>query len=226
MNKIDFHSHILPGADHGSDGLETSIFQLNEAIATGIDTIVATPHFYPHRHSVEQFLEKRNSAVQILTDYMKAHSLPINLRIGAEVLLCQGMERLPGLEKLLIEGTNTLLLELPFSDFHRSYYDTVEAIIGKGYTVLLAHCDRYDNEIIENMLKLGAKMQLNVSSIGKLFVKRHLKDWISDGVVYAFGSDIHGKDKNAYKLFNSALGKYRRFSDAIMQRATTLLSEK
>ena len=226
MYKIDFHSHILPGADHGSDGIETSAFQLNEAISVGINTIVATPHFYPHRHSVDQFLQKRNAAAQILAEHIKKNDLPIDLRVGAEVLLCQGMERLPGLEKLLIEGTDTLLLELPFSDFHRSYYDTVEEFISRGYTVLLAHCDRYDSEIIENMLDLGAKMQLNVSSIGKMFVKKHLKNWINDGVVYAFGSDIHGKDKNAYKIFNAALGKYSHPADTIMARSKMLLAAK
>ncbi|MEE3459824.1 MAG: CpsB/CapC family capsule biosynthesis tyrosine phosphatase, partial [Candidatus Faecousia sp.] len=41
---IDFHAHILPGADHGSDGLETSLRQLALAEEAGVDTIVATPH--------------------------------------------------------------------------------------------------------------------------------------------------------------------------------------
>ena len=40
----DFHAHILPGADHGSDGMETSLTQLALAEAAGVDTIIATPH--------------------------------------------------------------------------------------------------------------------------------------------------------------------------------------
>ena len=37
---VDFHSHILPGADHGSQNIRTSLAQLRHAAAAGVDTIV------------------------------------------------------------------------------------------------------------------------------------------------------------------------------------------
>lgn len=40
---MDFHAHILPGADHGSRDLDHSLRQLRAAKAVGVDTIVATP---------------------------------------------------------------------------------------------------------------------------------------------------------------------------------------
>ena len=41
----DFHSHVLPGADHGSDSVETSERQLELVDGAGIDRVVAAPHF-------------------------------------------------------------------------------------------------------------------------------------------------------------------------------------
>ena len=61
---IDFHAHILPGADHGSSGLEESLNQLALIRAAGVDTVVATPHFYPHRHTPEEFLQATASAAR------------------------------------------------------------------------------------------------------------------------------------------------------------------
>ena len=46
---LDYHAHILPRCDHGSDGVETSLRQLAMAAEAGIRTVCATPHFYPHR---------------------------------------------------------------------------------------------------------------------------------------------------------------------------------
>ena len=37
----DFHSHVLPGADHGSDSVETSERQLELLNGAGIDRVVA-----------------------------------------------------------------------------------------------------------------------------------------------------------------------------------------
>ena len=37
---IDFHTHVLPGVDHGSSSIKTSLSQLDLAAAYGIDCIV------------------------------------------------------------------------------------------------------------------------------------------------------------------------------------------
>ena len=63
---IDFHSHILPGVDHGSKSLDTSLSQLKLMEKMGIDVAVATSHFYPHREEIDAFLEKRERAAELL----------------------------------------------------------------------------------------------------------------------------------------------------------------
>ena len=59
MLQIDFHAHLLPGADHGSDSLATSLRQVALAQEAGIGLLIATPHFYPRLESPGAFLERR-----------------------------------------------------------------------------------------------------------------------------------------------------------------------
>ena len=83
---LDYHAHILPGCDHGSDGLATSLKQVEMAASAGVKTICATPHFYPHKESVESFLRRRKKTAGLLL-----RELPENaplIQLGAEVLIC------------------------------------------------------------------------------------------------------------------------------------------
>lgn len=82
---LDYHAHVLPGCDHGSDGLETSLRQLDMAAAAGIRTVCATPHFYPHRESAESFLRRRAEFAQLLRAHLPERAPQICL--GAEVLI-------------------------------------------------------------------------------------------------------------------------------------------
>lgn len=223
LNLVDFHSHILPRADHGSDSVKTSSFQLEKALLSGVRRIIATPHFYPTGHTIESFLERRNSG------YRQIETLfpDIKIRLGAEVLICNGIENLPGLDKLFINGTRTLLLELPFSDFQTEYCDSVYNLTKNGAEIILAHADRYSPENIEKLIECGAKLQLNADSLSGVFKKSHLYDWMERKLVVALGSDIHGEDKRAYKNFSSVISKlpseYIGFimgeSDRIFERA-------
>ena len=109
---IDFHAHILPGADHGCKDLSMSMHQLALAQKAGIDKIVATPHFYPQNESCADFLIRREKAYSQLLSQTKGKPLP-EVVLGAEVQLQLGLDRIENLDQLCIRGTNVLLLELP-----------------------------------------------------------------------------------------------------------------
>ena len=138
--------------------------------------------------------------------------------MGAEVLICDSIEKLPRIKDLCIEGTNVLLLELPFTDFDIRYRTSVQELIKQGIKVVIAHADRYDKKNIDLLIAVGAKIQLNANSLVGLFVKKHLFDWIDAGVVVALGSDIHNENKKAYKCFCSAL---KKMGDARAERIMT-----
>ena len=201
---VDFHAHILPCADHGSNSVSTSLKQLKYAKEQGVNRIIATPHFYPHRHTLDMFLKRRAHAYEELASELTP-DLP-EIKLGAEVLLCEGLENFSGVEELCIIGTKTLLLELPFSDFRNEYADTASELMRRGIDIVLAHVDRYPRESIERMLDVGVtKFQLNASSLAKMFKKKHLLEWVNQGLVVALGSDIHNEDKSAYKKFRKAI---------------------
>ena len=132
---LDFHAHILPGCDHGSDCLDTSLKQLEMAVSAGVKTICATPHFYPHKKSLESFLKRRDESAKALIERLPENAPQILL--GAEVLICDGLEHLEGLPRLCREGTNELLLEMPFYDWPESIWDTLYML-----------CDRSDIQIV------------------------------------------------------------------------------
>lgn len=224
MDFVDFHAHILPHVDHGSFSTETTIAQLGFALSTGVKRIVATPHFYPHEENPEHFIERRNAYYKRLLERVPDNSPEIKL--GAEVLICDNIEEIPMLEELCIAGTKVLLLELPFTDFSDSYIYSVRALVNQGYTVILAHADRYDPKNIDRLIDVGAFIQLNANALSTLFIHKHVKSWLDSGKVYAIGSDIHGADKKAYVRFSKAIKRLgdraeiiKKYSDAIWQKA-------
>lgn len=206
---LDFHAHVLPTADHGSDSVEVTLFQLESAGLYGVERIIATPHFYPNAHSVDSFLARRNQAYKLLEPYLN-DSTP-KIKLGAEVLICEEIENLPGIEKLFVEGTDTLLLELPFTKFQSSFIHSVKKLVSRGINVVLAHADRYSPDGIEALVAKGAKIQLNADSLATFFKKRVLYDWLERDLVVALGSDIHGRDKRAYSNFAKASAKIKEY---------------
>ena len=220
----DFHTHILPGVDHGSRSLDVSLEQLRLASKFGVNRIVATSHFYPHAHRLESFLELRAKAAGELIGAKQA-DMP-EIKLGAEVLLCEGLENLPNIKSLCFSGTNYLLLELPFLDFKDEYCYTIEELLNLGIDVILAHADRYPAENINALIDIGVnKLQLNASALATLMRKKHLYNWIDSGYVVALGSDIHGNDIAAYKKFVAAKQKLSGRLSAIKESSDKIWSD-
>ena len=218
-NIVDFHSHILPGADHGSDSVETSLSQIKFAAEQGITKIIATPHFYPHQHTVDDFINRRDNAYLKI----KEHLHEVEIKLGAEVLLYPGLENMEGLEKLFVSGTTTLLLELPFASLTDEHYESVKTMVARGIDVVLAHVERYPLEYIDRMLVLGARLQLNASSVfGFKRNKNACFNWIKSGRVVVLGSDIHGRDKRAYKILAKCYKKLNIDADTIIKESNLI----
>lgn len=195
---IDFHAHILPGADHGSDSMETSAAQLKLLFEGGVGTVVATPHFYPQRDSVSSFLERRERTLEKLLSGAKGNRPRICA--GAEVLVCPGIDHMPGLSRLFIEGTDVILLEMPFGPWSRQHIEAVEGIVRMGAVVVMAHIDRYSPSQIKMLSsQCDVLYQLNGETQKTLSGRKKARDISRELTVAAIGSDIHGADKKAVK---------------------------
>ncbi len=219
---IDFHAHILPGADHGSDGRRTSADQLKMMAEAGIKKAIATPHFYPDRHTVDSFLARRDEAERDL-DTLLFDGSP-DVIPGAEVLVCEGLSRMDGLHKLTVRGTNTILLEMPLTAWTSKLLDTVEEIYKSSLTPVMAHIDRYPKRAVEELLEIGVKAQLNADALCRSFDRRKLIRYVEDGKIVAIGSDLHGAKKGGYTKFLSACKYLGDALPEIMKKSEALIS--
>ncbi len=218
---VDFHAHILPGADHGSDGPETSLSQLRLIEAAGVDAVVATPHFYPHRDTLDTFLARRAAAAKTLSELAPTGDLRIFL--GAEVLVCPRLDQMPGIRDLAIVGTNVILLEMPFRPFAGDLIDTVLSIREMGLTPVLAHIDRYEKESVWRLLRAGIHAQLNASSLKNRRGVRRESEYLEGDAVVALGSDLHGAKPKKYRYFVHSRHLLGEKATEIFSRTTALL---
>ncbi|MBP3665469.1 MAG: hypothetical protein J6K29_00310 [Clostridia bacterium] len=223
---LDFHAHILPHMDHGSRHTETATAQLSLMAKAGVGTVCATSHFYPQDILPEVFLEERQKSLQLL---LRAHGKANRpeILLGAEVLICAGLENMEGLRELCVEGTDVLLLEMPFTkdDWDHSLYHTVHEILMQGIRPVLAHVDRYPPHAIEQMFDMGLYGQVNCDALSKLFKPKHLLRWMEEGKIVALGSDLHGAEEKAYTPFTKVLRTMPEQSERIMRTAHTLLKQ-
>ena len=220
---IDFHSHILPAADHGSSNLETSLKQVALAKEAGVELLIATPHFYPRYDSAASFLQKRAETAAALRKALPADAP--KLLVGGEIQLCRGLERMPELDQLCIEGTNVLLLELPATFSIQHYEQTLDALLyERKLQVVLAHIDRYNSSVIELLLDLGFRGQLNLDAFSSWRRKKQALEWAKSDCVVALGSDLHGV-KTGYSKLPKAKKLLGQSFDEIMARTYGLLKQ-
>lgn len=233
FKKIDYHSHVLPGIDDGAKNIEESVKILDMMADAGVDVLFCTPHFYPHKQSLERFLDKRNEAFETLKPYIKPQHPEI--RLGAEVLLSKSLSK-EELELLKLDGTDYVLIEMPYVHFSQSIYDSLfEVADTDGVKVLIAHIERYLannslDEVEELFAEDNAIGQINCTSLRKFGLRRNCVKLIRHGCVQALGSDYH-RIERGYALLDEGLKILRKklkeneFS-ALMQSSQMLLENK
>ncbi len=200
---IDWHSHILPRMDDGSQSLEESLAMLEQMTAQGVKTVIATPHFCADHETVEAFLHRREKARQRLLAALP-DGAP-RLLCGAEVQYYSGISRLPELKQLCIEGTNVLLLEMSVSRWTEYIVRELVELASRGnLTVILAHVERYldlqSREVCSRLYKSGILMQVNANCFLRFGARRKALAMVRSGQVHLLGSDCHNKDSRPPNL--------------------------
>ena len=201
---IDFHTHILPGIDDGSKDIDMTEKMLKIEQAMGVSHIYATPHFYAHRRSIDSFLERRERALQKTKALIEVDKELPQVTAGAEVYYFTGIGRAGQLEALCIEGTNLLLLELPFAQWHSDIAkDISELMSRRGLHIVLAHLERYeafqkDRHAWNRIVDMPLTIQLNCEDFidsGSLLRRNHRHklsfDLLAEHDNIIIGSDCH-----------------------------------
>ena len=199
----DWHSHILPLMDDGSQSVEESLMMLNALHAQGVSVVVATPHFMANEESVDAFLQRRELAFQTLAQSMTLEHPRV--LCGAEVKYYPGIAKMQDLSRLAIENTNILLLEMPMTRWtDHSVKELVELSSVRGLTIVLAHIERYlglqKRGTIEWLCANGLLMQVNATFFEKIVTKHRALRLLDRGFIHMVGSDCHNLSSRPPRL--------------------------
>ncbi len=215
----DFHMHVLPGIDDGSRSVEMSLGMLERSASYGVETVAATPHFYAWENSPQKFLSRRADAYgQLMEAAAGREDLP-RVLLGAEVCFFDGVSGMDELEELCLEGTDLLLLEMPFTRWTERMLREVETIQRCGLLPVAAHIERYldfqPRAMLDAFMDLGVYIQCNASFFLDRRARRALKMFRA-GEIRFLGSDAHNLSSRppnlggAVELIEKKLGREAR----------------
>lgn len=195
---FDFHGHFLPNMDDGCKNPAESLEVLRQSAVQGVRAMVATPHFFSSRESVDSFLTRRQASYDALLQAKasKPNDAFPEILLGAEVAYRPNISRLPDLEKLCMANSKYLLLELPWSDWTNEMMREIQNIsVVRGLIPILAHLDRYMESAnwkkIQELLHMDLLVQINAECFLSFSGRRIARKLLKYGSIDLLGSDCH-----------------------------------
>ena len=191
---IDLHSHLLPAVDDGSKDVRESLALLRLLFGQGVRLVAATPHFYANHESIADFIARRSMAYEALVAQLP-EGLP-EIRLGAEVRYYPGISRLSDMRQLCLQGTNLLLLEMPFDRWTEYTLRELSELAGsRGIQLVLAHIERYwklqSRRVWEQLLADEVLMQVNADAFAEFKTRSLALKLLKNHSVHFLGSDCH-----------------------------------
>jgi protein-tyrosine phosphatase len=169
---LDFHNHLIPGVDDGSQSIETSVEALTVMSAQGIADVITTPHFQAsllHRpEAAQMYLDHVQDQWQLLLRTARENFPRVTLYRGFEILLDAPTVDLAD-ERLRLAGSRFVLVEFPFISIPPHSADALFNIKIQECEPIVAHPERYadvqkDPLLVKEWLRVGAHLQANAGS--------------------------------------------------------------
>jgi protein-tyrosine phosphatase len=192
---IDIHSHLLPGVDDGSPTVEVSIPVLRNFTASGVRTVVCTPHLLASRAATAPY----DTHAEILETLRRHAPAGLELALGWEIML-----DIPGADlrspRLGLGGSTAVLVEFSHGGAPPTAADELFRQRMTGVVPVLAHAERYwgtTPERVEEWRGVGAVIQVDSDALyGHGRTQRLAVDLLQRGLVDVIASDNHGDSRS------------------------------
>jgi len=221
---IDIHCHILPGIDDGAQNEQDAIEMAQQAVNSGINTVIATPHHKNRTYDNEKpFIQKD---VKRLNQLFEASNVPLNVQAGQEVRIFG--ELVDDFKKGDIQTLNDskyLLLEFPSNEVPQYTEQLIFDIQRAGMTPVIAHPERnrdlYTNpNRLYELVSQGALAQVTSGSLTGAFgkeIKQVSHQMIQANLIHFVASDAHNIDTRTFKTLKEAYDIIKQEYGAITQ---------
>lgn len=227
--ETDIHSHFAPGIDDGCKTAKEAVDLLKQYKNLGIKRIVCTPHI--QKEFYKNTKETISKAFLSLQDAMKESKLSLEMHFAAEYLIDEHFEELIEKDEILHFGKNRFVLtELSYYTPYPKYKEIIKKLQNKGYTVILAHPERYSYwhynlDTLKELHRDGVLMQVNLPSLVAYYgntVRKQAISLIRNGLIDLAGGDIHNQrymnaviNVQKEKAFGNAM-KYNVFKNKLL----------
>jgi len=214
---IDFHSHILPNFDDGAQNMDMTLKMLSDSAESGVETIISTSHCYPKdADQIICFANRRAKRFQSIEEALKERGIKApKILKGAEVNLITDFSGFKNIDRICIENTKYILVEMPAKKWTEDVYDTIFSLGVKGYRPVIAHIERYVSAKKEllNLSDMKPVYQINADCFLTAKGRILAYNLIKSGMAHIIGSDMHDdvkrptKMKKAYEMIEKYFGE-------------------
>ena len=165
----DLHHHLIYGVDDGPKTFEETQRMIERASQNGVSVIAATSHAEPGRARFP--IETYQSHLREAQDWCREAGIPLEIVPGAEIFYADNTVRLLEEGQIpTLNGGRAVLIEFSPGDTYDHIYRAVRTVGNAGYTVIVAHAERYKclrklPYISELREDLGAYIQINAGTL-------------------------------------------------------------
>jgi protein-tyrosine phosphatase len=161
---VDCHSHVIPSGDDGAATIQDGIALCHSAAQHGTGILFGTPHVWPYL----TLTAEREVEIRAAYERMRPHA-GLELRLGFELTPAH-----PLLDddprRYVLEGTDCVLMEVPFSGPPDLLFALAEHVEEAGLRPVIAHPERTeavltDPFVAEELAARGWMLQVNATSL-------------------------------------------------------------
>ena len=212
---VDCHSHVVPSGDDGAKTPADGLALCELAAESGTAILFATPHVWPHL----TLTEEREAQIRHAYERLKTRA-GLELRLGYELTPAPPLLR-EDPARYVLEGTEVVLVEVPFPGPASDLVELAEHIERSGLTPLVAHPERTEPVLerpeLAQELAQRWPLQVNASSLlGRHGAEIEALAWrlVEAGDAAVVASDGHRLSRparldEAYELVTSRVGEDR-----------------